>query len=154
MTPAPDPASPPPSLRLRDGWITTLLLIGAVLLLYAITHIDVIFYAPQHDLFLIGAALLALAIPGPILRLWDIPGRLMLWNATGWCLALLVFGMASIGATTMFPLILIAVAITFWPRADDRPIPWLALSIALAGGFVACWLLWDSAYAEIPFSIF
>lgn len=154
MTHAPDSATQSPHLRFRDGWIATLLLIGAVILLYAITHTDVVFYAQQHDLFLVAATILALAIPGPILRLWDIPGRLMLWNATGWCLALLVFGMASIGATTMFPLILIAVAISFWPRPDDGPVPWLAMSIALVGGFIVCWLLWDSAYAEIPFGIF
>lgn len=154
MTHAPDPASTSPPVRLRDGWITSLLLIGAVIVILALTRTDLIFYAQQRDLFLIAAMILALSTPGPVLRLWEMPGLLLLWNATGWCLALLVFGMPSIGATMMFPLILMVVAATFWPRPEERPLPWLAMSISLIGGFVICWLLWDSPYARLPFDIF
>jgi hypothetical protein len=148
----PDAAPRPPSspFRLRDGGIATLFLIAALLILLGITRTDVIAYAQQVDLFYITAMLIALAVPGPIIRLWDLPGQLWLWNAAGWCLGLVIFGMASFGATPMLPLILIAFALTFWPREDGAPLPWTGASIGLVGGFLICWALWDNAYADIP----
>ncbi len=154
MAPEPDAASPPPSppFRLRDGGIATLFLIAALLILLGLTRTDVIAYAQQIDLFYITVMLIALAVPGPIIRLWDLPGQLLLWNAAGWCLGLAILGMASFGATPMLPLILIAFALSFWPREDGAPLPWMGASIGLAGGFLICWALWDNVYADIPFT--
>lgn len=153
MAPERDAASPPPSppLRLREGAIATLFLTGALLVLLGLTRTAVIAYAQQIDLFYIAAMLIALAIPGPILRIWDLPGQLLLWNAIGWCLGLAILGMPSIGATPMLPLILMAFTISFWPRAEDGLVPWIASGIALVGGFLICWALWDNVYADIPF---
>jgi hypothetical protein len=148
MAPEQNHASPPPSspFRLREGGIAALFLAGALLLMFGITRTDVIAYAQQLDLFYIAAAMIALAVPGPIIRLWDLPGQLCLWNAAGWCMGLSVFGMASIGATPMFPLVLLGLALTFWPRPEGFPIPWLGASIAFAGGFLLCWALWGDVY--------
>lgn len=154
MAPEPDAASPPPSppFRLRDGGIATLFIIAALLILLGLTRTDLVAYAQQLDLFYITALLITLALPGPILRLWDLPGQLLLWNAAGWCLGLAILGMPSIGATPMLPLTLIVFAISFWPRAEGVPVPWLGASITLVGGFLTCWALWGSAYVDIPFT--
>jgi hypothetical protein len=154
MAPEHNEASPlrSPHFRLRDGGIATLFLIGALLVMFGITRTDVIAYAQQIDLFYIAAGMIAVSIPGPVIRLWDLPGQLFLWNAAGWCLGLSVFGMASIGATPVFPLVLLGLALTFWPRPDDIPIPWLGGSIAFVGGFVLCWVLWGNVYVDIPFT--
>jgi|GEM_PF-6329268 len=137
--------------RLKDGWIATLFLIGALLLMIGITRTDVIHYAQQVSLFDFTAFLIALTIPGPILTIWDLPGQLLLWNAVGWCLGLSLFGMASIGATPVAPLILLGFALSFWPRPEGTSIPWLGAGIAAVGGFLICWTLWESAFVEIPF---
>lgn len=139
-----------PALRLRDGAIASLFILGGLVLLLALTRTDVIAYAPQRDLFYLAAGLIALAIPGPLLRAWDLPGQLLLWNAAGWCLGLSLLGMASIGAITMFPLVLLAFAITFWPREDDWPVPWAGLMIAFIGGGIVCWALWEMVYTDAP----
>lgn len=154
MAPEPDAASPRPSrsFRLRDGGIATFFLIAALLILLGLTRTDVIAYAQQIDLFYITVMLIALAVPGPIVRPWDLPGQLLLWNAAGWCLGLVILGIPSFGASPMLPLILIAFALSFWPREDSGPLPWMGASIALAGGFLICWALWDNAYVDIPFT--
>ena len=138
--------------RLKDGVIATLFLLGALLILVGLTRTDVIHYAQQLDLFYIAAFILALSLPGPIVRLWDLPGQLLLWNAIGWCLGLSIFGMTSIGAMPMLPLVLLGFALTYWPRPDTTPIPWLGAGIALTGGFLLCWALWGNVYADIPFT--
>ena len=138
--------------RLREGWIASLFLLSALLILLGLTRADVIHYSQQLGLFYISAAMLALSIPGPIIRLWDLPGQLFLWNAGGWCLGLSVLGMASIGAMPMLPLVLMGFALTFWPRPDNVPIPWLGAAIAFVGGFLLCWALWGNVYADIPFT--
>lgn len=152
MAPVPDATSPPPTppLRIREGGIASLFLTGALLILFGLTRTDVIAYAQQLDLFYITAVLIALAIPGPVLRLWDLAGQLFLWNAAGWCLGLSLLGMASIGAMPMLPLILIVFALSFWPRPENAPVPWLGGSIALIGGFLVCWALWSNVYADLP----
>ena len=154
MAPEPDADPPPRSspFRLRDGGIATLFLIAALLILLGLTRTDVIAYAQQLDLFYITAVLIALASPGPLLRAWDIPGFLLLWNAAGWCLGLAILGIPSIGATPMLPLILIAFALSFWPREDGAPLPWTGAGIGLGGGFLICWALWNNVYADIPFT--
>lgn len=143
--------TPSAAFRLKDGWIATLFLIGALLLIIGITRTDVIRYAEQVDLFDFTALLIALTIPGPILAIWDLPGQLLLWNAAGWCLGLSLFGMASVGATPVVPLILLGFALSFWPRREGIPIPWLGAGISALGGFLICWALWERAFTGMPF---
>jgi len=138
--------------RWRDGAIATLLILAGLAILVGLTRTDVVYYSQQHDLFIITSAVIAVSAPGPILRIWDVPGQLLLWNAAGWCLGLTILGMASIGATPILPLVLLGAALTFWPRADDVPAPWLGAMIALAGGFLVCWILWGNVYPDIPFT--
>ncbi|HWV25288.1 MAG TPA: hypothetical protein VNZ58_13955 [Thermomicrobiales bacterium] len=148
----PATARRPPLLRWRDGAIPTALILVGLVILFGLTRTNVIHYSQQHDLFYITAGLIALSVPGPIVRIWDIPGQLLLWNALGWGLGLVIFGMASIGATPILPLVLLGAALTFWPRTEDEPSPWLGATIALAGGFIACWVLWGNVYPDIPFT--
>ena len=147
--------SPPPSpwLRFQEGGIASLFLVGALLLMIGITRTDVIAYSQQLDLFYFTALMIGLAIPGPLVTLLDLPGQLFLWNAAGWCFGLTIFGLSSIGATPMFALVLLGLALTFWPRTDDLPIPWLGAAIAFIGGFAICWALWGDVYLELPFDV-
>lgn len=140
----------PPLLRLRDGAIASIFIVLGLLVLLALTRADVIAYAPQRELFYFAAALIALAIPGPVIRAWDLVGQLLLWNSAGWCLGLSLLGMASFGAITLFPLVLLAFAITFWPRDEDWPVPWAGIMISFAGGIIVCWALWEMVYTATP----
>lgn len=142
---------PSPPFRFRDGSLATLSILGGLVMLLGLTRVDIIHYAQQRDLYYITVALIALSLPGPIVTLWDLPGQLLLWNALGWGLGLSILGLPSIGATPLLPLVLLAIALTFWPRPDDLPIPWLGAMIALVGGFLTCWALWGNEYGEIPF---
>lgn len=142
----------PVIFRWRDGAIATLLILAALVILLGLTRTDLIHYSQQHDLFYITSGLIALSLPGPILRVWDVPGQLLLWNAVGWGLGLAIFGMVSIGSAPILPLVLLGASLTFWPRSDDETTPWLGAMIALAGGFLVCWILWGNVYADIPFT--
>lgn len=144
--------SPAAHFRLRDGAIATILILIGLLVLLAISRTEVVRFSQQYELFLITAGVIALSLPGPIVRLWDLPGQLLLWNGLGWGLGLSFLGLPSIGATPLVPMILIAAAITFWPREDDWPVPWAGAGIAIIGGFITCWLLWNNVYPDIPFT--
>lgn len=148
MTASPDAA--PTWLRLREGGLASLLLLLAALALYLVSRTAAILYAPQHDLYLVTVALFALAIPGPVLRPWDLAGQLFFWNAVGWAIGLVVFGLASVGSLPIWPLILAAFAITFWPRAPGTTLPWYAIAIVLVGGILVCWLAWGDVEFALP----
>ncbi len=109
-----------------------------------------IYYAPQHPLYLITAALYALSIPGPLLRHPDLPGQLLFWNAGGWALGLALFGLASVGALPILPLILALVGYTFWPRTQASTLPPGVVAIVLLGGFAVCWLAWGDVEFALP----
>ena len=142
-------AAPSP-FRLREGGLASLLLLAAALALALMARADTIYYAPQHPLYLITAALYALSIPGPLLRHWDMPGQLLFWNAGGWALGLAMFGLASVGALPILPLILALVGYTFWPRTPESTLPPGAVAIVLIGGFVVCWLAWGDVEFALP----
>lgn len=148
MTESPDAA--PSLLRLREGWIATLFLIGATVVLLLVTRTDVVQFAPQEPLYLVTAALFALSIPGPMVRLWDLPGQLFFWNAMGWGTGLTLFGLASVGSLPILPLILAAFGVSFWPREPGSTAPWQAITIALIGGLLVCWMFWGDVAFEIP----
>lgn len=140
----------PPQLRLREGGIAALFLLLTVVGLILISRTDAIFYAPQYSLYLITAALFAGAIPGPLVRLWDLPGQLLYWNAVGWAIGLVIFGLASVGSLPILPLILAAFGLTFWPRTSESTVPWQAIAIVLVGGFLVCWLAWGDVEFSLP----
>ena len=140
----------PAMLRPRKGGVAALVLLLAALALYLISRTDAIFYAPQHPLYLITAALFALSAPGPLVRAWDLPGQILYWNAVGWAIGLVVFGLASVGSLPIVTLILAAFALTFWPRDPGATMPWQAIAIALLGGLLVCWLAWGDVEFALP----
>lgn len=140
----------PSMLRLREGGVAALFLLLAALALYLISRTDAIFYAPQHSLYLITAGLFALSSPGPLVRMWDLPGQILYWNAVGWAIGLVVFGLASVGSLPIVTLILAAFALTFWPREPGTTMPWQAIAIALLGGLLVCWLAWGDVEFALP----
>jgi hypothetical protein len=142
-------ATPSP-LRLREGGVATLFLLAAALALYLISRTDAIFYAPQHPLYLVTAVLFALSSPGPLLRPWDLPGQILYWNAVGWAIGLVIFGLASVGSLPILTLILAAFALSFWPRTPESTMPWHAIAIALLGGLFVCWLAWGDVEFALP----
>ena len=140
----------PSSLRLREGGVAALFLLAAAVTLYLVSRTDAIFYAPQHPLYLITAALFLLAAPGPLLRAWDLPGQLFYWNAVGWALGLVTFGLASVGSLPILTLILAAFAFSFWPRTPETTVPWKIVAIAVLGGLFVCWLAWRDVEFSLP----
>ena len=141
-------------VRLREGWPATLVLLLAALILLGISRTAVVTFSDHLPAFRLTVALIALALPGPVLRLWDLPGQLLLWNATGWCLALVVLGMTSIGATPILPLVLLLLGLSLWPRETGTPPFWLPGAIALAGGFIACAIVWNDLVLPLPVGSF
>jgi hypothetical protein len=79
-----------------------------------------------------------------------VPGQVLLWNASGWCLALLVMGLSSFGALTILPLILLLFGLTSWPRAEGVPMMWLPGGIAFVGGFAICLVAWEDLAFTMP----
>lgn len=60
---------------------------------------------------------------------------LLLWNAFGMVLALLLIGIFSVGALMQFPIALIAVALSAWPREEDQSIVTIPAMAAEIMGF-------------------
>lgn len=142
----------PPWLRLREGGIAALFLLAATAALYLITLTDAIRFAPQHNLYLVTVALFALSVPGPLLRPWDLPGQVVFWNAVGWAIGLVIFGLASVGSLPVLTLLLAAFAYSFWPRTPETTMPWRSVAIALLGGLIVCWIAWGEVVFELPSS--
>lgn len=140
----------PSSLRLREGGIAALFLLAAAVVLILFSRTDAIYFAPQHPLYLITAGLFALSAPGPLLRPWDLPGQILFFNAVGWSIGLVTFGLASVGSLPILTLILAAFAFSFWPRTPGSTIPWQAIAIALLGGLLVCWLAWGDVEFALP----
>lgn len=148
MTESPD--ATPSLFRLREGWIASLFLLGATVTLFLITRTEVVRFAPQETLYIVTAALFAVTIPGPLVRLWDLPAQLFFWNAMGWGAGLAIFGLASVGSLPIWPLILALLGLTFWPREPETTAPWEAILIASMGGFLVCFMAWGDVVFEIP----
>lgn len=119
-----------------------LFLILACAAMYGISRADVIAFAPQHGVYRFAIYLIALAIPGPLVPQWNLVGYLILMNAIGWLVGLTLFGMASVGALPLAPLVLLGFALSFWPRPAGMPTPWTGLLIALIGGMAICMICW------------
>lgn len=61
---------------------------------------------------------------------------LLAWNALGIGAGLLLLGLFSVGALIAFPVILIVLALSFWPRTDALSVFSLPGLIAQVGGFL------------------
>jgi hypothetical protein len=140
----------PSMLRLREGGIASLFLLGATVALLLITRTDVVKFAPQEPLYLVTAGLFAITIPGPIVRIWDVPAQLFFWNALGWGTGLMLFGLGSVGALPILPLILALFGLSFWSHEPGKNLPWEAISIVLIGGMLVCLLSWGDVEFSIP----
>jgi hypothetical protein len=67
---------------------------------------------------------------------------LLAWNGLGIALGLFVVGIFSVGALMAFPLVLIALALSSWPRDDGETIASLPAIVSQVGGFVLVFLLY------------
>jgi len=142
MAQAPDYALP--RGRLRQGWAPALVLLAAAVILYGISRTGVVARSDHVLPLQVATGIILLALPGTLLRAWDVPGQLLVWNASGWCLGLVALNLATVGATTTVPLVLLLVALSLWPRTAGLPPLGLPGPITLVGGVVACAILWES----------
>lgn len=129
--------------RFREGGLAALFTLAAGETLLLITRVDSIEFAPQHNLYVATAWVLIAASIGPLITEAEPWFRILLWNGTGWCAGLAVFGLESVGSMPLWPIMLAGLALTFWPRREDKPFPASAIAIALIGGFLVCWLGWS-----------
>jgi hypothetical protein len=81
-----------------------------------------------------GAVVMAIAsalLPVPATRVWSL---LLVWNGLGIALALMLIGIFSVGALIIFPLSLIALSLSAWPRQPGESIASVpAIASHLAG---------------------
>lgn len=88
-----------------------------------------------------GAAVMALAsvmLVVPATRVWSL---LLVWNGLGIALALLLAGIFSVGALIVFPLALIALTLSAWPRRPGESIASVPAIAAQLAGFGMVFLI-------------
>lgn len=129
--------------RLRQGAIAAVFALAAGGSMLLITRVDTIEFALQRPLYIVAGWLLMFSAIGALVQVLDTAGLILLWNAVGWSAGLAVFGLESVGSMPLWALMLAALALTFWPRVPGQSLPPAAIAIALAGGFVVCWLGWE-----------
>ncbi|CAN5786587.1 hypothetical protein BH20CHL3_BH20CHL3_09960 [soil metagenome] len=66
---------------------------------------------------------------------------LLIWNGLGIGVALFTIGVFSVGALMAFPLVLIAIAMSSWPRAEGESIASGPAIVAQVGGFLLILIL-------------
>lgn len=128
--------------RVRQGAVAAIFALAAGITMLLITRVDTIEYAPQRQFYVIAAVILMLSALGPLVDMLDTVGLILLWNGVGWSIGLAVLGLESVGSMPLWPLMLAALALTFWPRVPGKSLPLSAILIAVAGGFLICWLGW------------
>ncbi len=77
---------------------------------------------------------------------------LLVWNALGIGCALFVIGIFSVGALVAFPLVLLAIALSSWPRRDGESIVSIPAIAVQAAGFLlvpALYGLYDDLFAGL-----
>ncbi len=140
----------PDLARFRAGWMAAAFSLAAGIGMLLLTRVDTIEYAPQRPLYAFAGWLLVASAIGPIMTLVNTFGHILLWNGIGWSAGLALFGLESVGSMPLWPLMLAALALTFWPKDPERPLPPAAIMIALVGGFAICWLGWSDISLPIP----
>lgn len=140
----------PDLARLRHGWMAAAFALAAGLSMLLLTQVDTIEFAPQRWLYTITGWLLVASAIGPLVEVLDAFGHILLWNGIGWSAGLALFGLESVGSMPIWPLMLAALALTFWPKDPEHVLPPAAIIIALLGGFAICWLGWSDISLPIP----
>lgn len=136
--------------RLRAGWSAAVFALAAGISMLVLMQVDTIEFATQRPLYAITAWILMISAIGPLVEQLDIAGHLLLWNGLGWSAGLSLFGLESVGSMPLWPLMLAALALTFWPKSSQGSLPPLAIAIAVIGGFAICWLGWSDIMVSIP----
>ncbi len=81
------------------------------------------------------------------------PGALLLvWNALGTGCAMFVIGIFSVGALVAFPLVLLAIALSSWPRRAGESIASISAIAVQVAGFLlvpALYGLYDDLFAGL-----
>lgn len=67
---------------------------------------------------------------------------LLAWNGLGIALGMFVIGIFSVGALMAFPLVLIAIALSSWPRGEGETIASVPAIVSQVGGCTLVFLLY------------
>lgn len=129
--------------RIRSGGLAAIFTLAAGLSLLLLSRVNAIHYSDHKLLYLVAAWILIGAAIGPLISVLNPYCELLVWNGTGWSIGLAVLGLESVGAMPLWPIMLAALALTFWPRLDDQRLPASAIAIAVTGGALVCWLAWS-----------
>lgn len=136
------------SRRIRAGALAALFTFAAGLSLMLLSRVTVITNSDHTPLYEVAGWIFIAASVGPLIDILKPYCELIVWNGTGWSIGLAVLGLETVGAMPMWPIMLAALALTFWPREEDETLPVTAITISLVGGVLVCWLAW--AQPQVP----
>ena len=134
--------------RFRSGGLATLFTVAAGVSLVLLSRVTVIKHSDHTLLYVVAGWIMIVAAAGPLISVLKPFGELLVWNATGWSIGLAVLGLDTVGAMPMWPIMLAALALTFWPREPEESLPASAIIISVVGGVLVCWLAWSRP--EVP----
>lgn len=134
--------------RLRAGGLATMFTLAAGVSLLLLSRVKVVAFSDHTTLYLVAGWILIAASVGPLFRAIQPYCEVLVWNGAGWSIGLAILGLDTVGAMPMWPIMLAALALTFWPREPEESLPVSAIVISLLGGAMVCWLLW--AQPDVP----
>lgn len=129
--------------RFRTGGLAALFTLAAGVSLLLLSRVTVIADSDHPHLYVIAGCILIAATIGPLVPVLKPYSEILVWNGTGWSIGLAVLGLGTVGAMPMWAIVLVALALTFWPRESGESLPVSAISISLIGGILVCWLAWS-----------
>lgn len=134
--------------RFRTGGLAALFTLAAGVSLLLLSRVTVIADSDHPLLYVIAGSILTAATIGPLVPTLKPYSEILVWNGTGWSIGLAILGLDTVGAMPMWAIVLVALALTFWPRQPDESLPGSAIAISLIGGMLVCWLAWSQP--DIP----
>lgn len=134
--------------RIRTGGLAAIFTLAAGASLLLLARANTIQFSDHTLLYQVAAWILIVASIGPLTIVIRPYCELLVWNGAGWSVALAVLGLDTVGAMPLWPIMLAALALTFWPRSEDQQMPASAIAIAVVGGALVCWLAWSQP--EVP----
>lgn len=137
--------------RFRLGGLAALFTLAAGLSLVLLSRVRVIEQNDHTLLYQVAAGILIIASVGPLIDALKPYAELLVWNGAGWSVGLAILGLDTVGAMPLWPIMLAALALTFWPRSAETQLPATAIVIAALGGALVCWLAWENP--ELPFDM-
>lgn len=129
--------------RVRKNGLAVVFTLAAAVSLFLLSRVTVIANSDHQLLYQLASWIFFAASIGPLIAVLKPYCELLVWNGAGWSIALAVMGLDTVGAMPMWPIMLAAVGLTYWPREEGQHLPVSAIGIALVGGIIACWLLWE-----------